>query len=746
MWCQTYKSARALAIGVGSACALALIPGGGFAGPLPDDRAYEVVSPPQKNGGDIVAEASRTRAAEDGSAIAFLSLAGFGDIVGKPIVGEYISQRSSAAQGDNGWRTHSITPVQSLIPFDALQSELEPFYVGELAPDLSAGVYSAYGPLTDDPNVANVPNLYRRSNLRAPGPGLYELVTACPLCDLLNAPLPTPPASGLTPSQTRPLVAWASPQLDHVVFQSKLSLTADVPANLSGCNPPRLSDSCPSRVYEWSDGSVRLAQILPDGRPADAAVAGQSFSETKRSPHVVSDGSDGHSRVFFTQLADATGQTASQLSGDARRQLNQGTSGNVFMRVDDAVTEQLNATETAPDDYAPATFLDASGDGTRGFFLTRQALTDDALSSNLFKLYMYDASKPGSDPHNLTLLNPEGGDVRGLAGISDDGRYAYIVALGQLVRGGPSLNGATGLFVWNDGAIRHIGQVPGDAGQVELFTSTVQLSQARVTPDGRHVVFSARTGEGLTGEDHGNCVTSLLDGCRQLYVYSADSGQLACVSCHPSGVPPTTEATIAVRRNNGGARLTWHRTRAINNSGSRVFFSTAEALVPDDTNGKIDAYQYDVPTRELHLLSSGKSTSDSWFLDASASGDDVFFLTREALVGWDRDGAYDIYDARVGGGFPEPAPPVEPCTGDACRPPASSAPGTPAASSRAFEGLGNEPGRLKRRAHRCTRRRARARGRGKAALRGSDAKSQSGRSAKRRARRKRACVRKGKRS
>ncbi len=53
------------------------------------------------------------------------------------------------------------------------------------------------------------------------------------------------------------------------------------------------------------------------------------------------------------------------------------------------------------------------------------------------------------------------------------------------------------------------------------------------------------------------------------------------------------------------------------------------------------------------------------FIDASADGVDVFFLTDGSLVPQD-PGSYDLYDARVGGGFPVAAKPI-PCFGDACQ-------------------------------------------------------------------------------
>ena len=56
------------------------------------------------------------------------------------------------------------------------------------------------------------------------------------------------------------------------------------------------------------------------------------------------------------------------------------------------------------------------------------------------------------------------------------------------------------------------------------------------------------------------------------------------------------------------------------------------------------------------------------FIDASVSGDDVFIETASQLVGQDADSKLDIYDARVGGGFPF-TPAVPSCAGDACKAP-----------------------------------------------------------------------------
>ncbi|HET7510667.1 MAG TPA: hypothetical protein VFJ65_10510, partial [Solirubrobacterales bacterium] len=89
----------------------------------------------------------------------------------------------------------------------------------------------------------------------------------------------------------------------------------------------------------------------------------------------------------------------------------------------------------------------------------------------------------------------------------------------------------------------------------------------------------------------------------------------------------------------------------------------------------------------LSLISSGTSPEESAFLDASETGDDVFFLTSSRLAPRDIDSARDLYDARVGGGEAEPLKPVE-CSGDACQQPATP-PNDQTPGSLTFQGAGN---------------------------------------------------------
>jgi hypothetical protein len=93
----------------------------------------------------------------------------------------------------------------------------------------------------------------------------------------------------------------------------------------------------------------------------------------------------------------------------------------------------------------------------------------------------------------------------------------------------------------------------------------------------------------------------------------------------------------------------------------------------------------------LALISTGRGGLKVELLGTTASGRDVFFTTHESLVPQDADKAGDVYDARIGGGVSPPVPgPVE-CEGDACSTPASP-PNDPTPTLLPFSGAVHLPG------------------------------------------------------
>ncbi len=708
---RSWPSGRSVLACVTAAGVLGVLttPAVSLASEEPAVRAYELVSPPVKNGGDVSSDSTRVRASSDGSGVVFVSPVGFGDVHGSGIAVEYLSKREPA-KGTNGWQTHAITPAQGPLSYDAVLQSLEPGYQGELSPDLSTGVYRSWSALSTGfamDNVSKVANLYVRNDIQNSGQGSYDLMSGCPLCEATGEPLPPLIAVG----SPLPILVGTSSDFTHVVFESKLNLTEDAPAQPAGCATN--IGACNTRLYESDHGVVRLVGILLNGTPSAVSIAGTgggaSRAASDYTPHVVSN--DGR-RIEFTRPTTETHPETLEPTGHA---------GQLFQRVDGSSTVQLNASErTDCADHDPcngtpepdptgtfaATYEDASADGTRMWFITRQALTNDAPIGDTGKLYMWDANR--QEGHHLTLISADhepadGADVNipagnGVLGASEDGHYVYFTADGQLVAHGPIIGTDEGLYVWHDETgtptVDYIGELANGFGdavfQVLPLDWGVTSKVSRVTPDGRHLLFMSSSGTGLLSAHGGTDVnqSACSGGCRTLYLYSADSHSLQCVSCAADGTVDA-HAEDVVNQKESATPTSPHLNRALSDDGRHVFFNTAGALVPGDDNDTTDAYEFDAASGTVRLLSSGTDLSPSYFMDASSSGSDAFFTTRQQLVGWDKDQNYDLYDARIDGGLPEPPSVLPGCAGSSCQ---GSLSGTPALSvpgSFAFTSAGN---------------------------------------------------------
>jgi Tol biopolymer transport system component len=374
--------------------------------------------------------------------------------------------------------------------------------------------------------------------------------------------------------------------------------------------------------------------------------------------------------------------------------------GQIYLREDGVRTYRLNVSENGPSQFQPARIWDASRDGSRVFFSTsEQLLSDDEDSSE--DLYMYDVNKPAGQ--HLTLISASSSiadpnpNFNSAVAVSDDGQYAYFLSSSQLVSGQPSVFGLA-LYVWHAGDLNYIGtfqpsEMSDDNGTRATWTFFSSAKTSRVSPDGRYILFMATDApENRGGYDQ--------DGHREFYLYDADNGRLACVSCNPSGAAAVADAFVNERVGGGVSYSTADLPHSLSDDGRYVFFNTPEALLPEDTNGQPD--EYDSKTGQISLLSSGTSSSPSLLIDASSDGRNAFFATRQRLSGWDIDDAYDVYDARVGGGLREPLPVTAACEGESCLPGSPPAPPPPPAASQAA-GAGNPPRRCPKGTHRARR-------------------------------------------
>lgn len=342
-------------------------------------------------------------------------------------------------------------------------------------------------------------------------------------------------------------------------------------------------------------------------------------------------------------------------------------------------------------------FAAASADLRHVVLSTCAALTSDATEVPLgggcdpAEPNLYDWSGG-----TLRLLNVLPGDSQGtpaaaLAGapgsVSGDASHVYFTQGGDLylreatgtkwvdeaVGGGGELLAATpdgGLaFYVKAGLLYRYGAVSGTS--TEIDPGGTVGAPLQVSADGTKLAFGSTSP--LTGYDNTDQGTGEPDS--QVYLYDVSSDALACISCNPTEARPIGSSSIPGARPNGTVpgSFAGYQPRALSDDGRRLFFDSADALALGDTNNAPDAYEWEAqgmggctrPGGCLALVSSGKGEEGASFADASADGADAYFLTARSLVGSD-PGSVDLYDARVGGGFPEPPTPI-PCEGDACQ-------------------------------------------------------------------------------
>lgn len=349
----------------------------------------------------------------------------------------------------------------------------------------------------------------------------------------------------------------------------------------------------------------------------------------------------------------------------------------------------------------PVDYYGITSDGTKVFFTSDKQLTSDDHDTSV-DLYMW--SEQGAlSGEPLTLISKGTGangntdactaswttkcgvvTVEGVAETdypiaTDTGDvYFYSPELLDAAEGGTE--GSLNLYVYRRGAIRFVTTLSSDGSG--------QASRFQVSPDGSHAAFV--TNARLTSYDNA--------GKDEMFSYDPESGAVECVSCIPSGEPPSSNVKASV-------------SGFFMSADGRTFFSTSDALVAKDTNEGSDVYEFvdgrpqliSTGTGQVYHETSGEAVSIS-LMGVSPNGIDVYFSTFDTLVRQDRNGAAQkFYDARTGGGF-DVTPESPPCeAADECHG-AGTVPPAPAVIT-SNEGLGaggnaNEPKRPKHRSKR----------------------------------------------
>jgi hypothetical protein len=659
---------------------------------LPDCRAYEQVTPIDKNGMIPLVAPGYDQAAIGGDGVTYLTLSGLPGDAGAQDYPVHIARRTG-----EGWVSAGLQP---------------PAQLGQIAevlgwtPDLHLS-FASFRPFSA-------------------GQGIFALETATGVGQMLLPNLGVSAKSSI-------FMAGSSSDGRYLLFETSIAIPG-----VSGAIPGQTNLYLADRF----NGKIVLAGVMNDGgAPAEGAHAGaydwwnSSLENGGTSAlYYLSDlhalSTDG-ATVYFTdgsagRLYARTSPSTAQ-SEVVAGHCTEPSKGCTIEVSESHKTNGSGPGGTDPLGPQPAAFMAATADGSAVLFTSSEKLTNGATtgpSDQGTDLYRYSWSTQQLTDLVPDTLDPNGAEVRGVLGSSDDGTYVYFAANGVLAPGatpgncpsGYHVGGKCNLYVLHEAdgqrSIQYLAQLDsrneqlGDANDWRPFVGVSlpdQSRSSRVSADGRVLLF--RSIEPLTGYPN--------DGVPEYFRYDHDSGNIICVSCNPSGAAPRGPAQLqASLQANGPFQPQAFLPRNLSADGNRVFFRSPDALVSADTNQAPDVYEWEASGSGscqaaangcLFLISDGRAAGGSDFVDASESGNDVFFRTASQLVLQDRDQIADLYDARVGGGLAaqassESAPP---CIGESCRGTVLTSPSIPSSGTSAFAGPGNKKYRKtqKKRSH-----------------------------------------------
>jgi DNA-binding beta-propeller fold protein YncE len=671
---------------------------------LPDGRAYEMITPPQKAGEVLPPEPSQAlgghfdescpgeclpginvsqapmQSAPDGEAILFEGQPFSSGLASGP--NEYLARRDAS-----GWQAQSLNP-----PLFKLKANEG--YKG-FSEDLSEGIQSQVEPpLSPEAPLGGEGKSFANLYLRDKDGSLQPLVTDEPP----NRTAGFNDANGFQVFfRGANAGAALTRSFSHLVFEANDALTEEVPgiapaALDGGIAKEELGLPANLNLYEWFEGELRLVSVkganneetvpgavLGSGRLLKSESLAIAEEENPNVDHAISD--DG-SRIFWSE--EATGQ--------------------VYVRIGGEETLEIQD---------PGKFVTAASDGSKVL------LSDGCL---------YDLEEEECEDLTLDQTEVHQGRFEGILGAAEDLSRVYFVDKAVLTGEEENANeeqaveGEFNLYLWDRGATSFIAtlQEGGNNSQAEdnrigltprfgdwRFPS--QNRTAQVSPDGRYLTFMSRAP--VTGYDNevrsGGCrgeIFGVLQPpgnpfiCFEVFEYDAEEGKLSCPSCNPSGQQPLGGSNLSLIALRPAYPIVPQPTNLL--PDGTLYFESQDELVASDSNGPVqDVYQWKPngvggceDANGCHaLISSGNARGDTMFLDATPSGKDVFIITRQQLLPQDRNDQLDIYDARVNGGFAEV--PAALCSGETCQGPIP-APTSPPPASAEFNGSGNQNARL----------------------------------------------------
>lgn len=545
-----------------AACSASLVVTGVAHAEPADGRAYEKISPVEKNGGQ--ARSLLPVVDPDGSVLLYTQTAANLNAQGAYNENPVIARRTA-----KGW---TATDVSVRTASDN-QRGLRP---RGISADGSRYIAEAPGDL--DPIVPD-PTFLHWYGIDAGTRAVTPLVFS----------------EGLSPARwTSTALVGVSRSADTTVFISDRGTSSRVPLL------PNVSDDDGAPViYRRAGAELQLVSQLPGATTAAAGVEvdvrgfGVNPDAGQRA-NVVSD--DGE-RVYFRA---GTNDPSADPSAENPLYLRDGDRRTVLVSA-----SRRNGQEGTP---RGARFIGASGDGARAFFFSSDPLTNGVDGP---AIYRYDLA----DGRLERVTGAAGDNGLGLSSpvSSDDGSTVAFIATAALVP--DATDGEPNAYVWRDGELRFVGSLGFDGapvrisrnGRFAIFSTTASLGTAQTggnatlyrydVEEGSLVCASCRTdGEANDGPSsyEGAPSSLLIDASNPRGV--ADDGHVfftsraRLVAADPSNAPDVYEFTGTEARilsSGTGSSFITDNT----DDGRSVFMTSTARLTPGDTDsGDYDMY------------------------------------------------------------------------------------------------------------------------------------------------------------
>jgi DNA-binding beta-propeller fold protein YncE len=414
----------------------------------------------------------------------------------------------------------------------------------------------------------------------------------------------------------------------------------------------------PTHIYEVGDGSTTQVDLLPGG--ISPACGSDGISTPSR----------GHGEAFFTSSGNTCADPPALYMYDS---ITEGTAliAGQFSELTEPSRSGSFTTQTSPTGKAVVVFE------------TLEALlgSDADVSQDIYRW----TKDEGLDCITCDVAEASFSKLF----VSEDATSIYFHSSAQLVPGEGveglpcGQNRLCNLYRWHDGELTFATFIAGDILGVQDPQDDLGKTAA-LTPSGEVVMFETNQA-GITADDPGFC-TVTGDPCNHLYRYDAANGGTECVSC----------ATEGSDQSGSGVKLSkWF----ISSDEQTAAFVTGVALVGQDVNQSPDVYEWHngivrMITDGVTEVGVGEFTSPG-VQGISADGGDILFRSNLFLTGHEIEDNGNLFDARIGGGFPTHTPPAA-CVEDSCQGPLQAPPQLSNAGSAAFAGSGNTQVRKQR--------------------------------------------------